>query len=247
MKIGKVGARIAMATEPGKLVVGVLMLIHFVLSWFVMSVVVFLRKDYGSRYLSWINILFGMFAVSLFTGLGNWFLSEGGHLSHTIEAAYYCVVGLSIYHRVVIWRKEKKGVRWHSYNPGQSLIRIPGVSEETVAKWIEPCVLFALAFVAGKFHDAPLRLWLLIGGVAVLVHEHVSYHMQRQNLLDMQDALIEQKNLSAVLAGKSVQQTQGYTIARSNRELIERTPEIRDAFQALPDEVKAILDKEVAA
>ena len=88
MKIGKVGARIAMATEPGKLVVGVLMLIHFVLSWFVMSVVVFLRKDYGSRYLSWINILFGMFAVSLFTGLGNWFLSEGGHLSHTIEAAY---------------------------------------------------------------------------------------------------------------------------------------------------------------
>ena len=147
---------------------------------------------------------------------------------------------------MVIWRKEKAGKLWHSYNPGESLIRIPGVSEETVAKWIEPGLLFALAYVAGKFHDTPLRLWLLIGAFAVLVHEHVSYHMQRQSLLDMQDALIEQKNLSAVLSGKPVQQTQGYTIAKSNIALLERSPEMRDAFSTLPDDMKAILDKEAA-
>ena len=246
MKLGKVGARIAMAAEPGKLVVGLMMLGHWILGWFVVSVVVFLRKGFGSRYMSWINILFGMTAVSLFTGVGNWFLSEGGHLSRMIEAAYYGVVGLSIYHRVVIWRKEKAGRLWHSYNPGESLIRIPGVSEETVAKWIEPAVLFALAYVANMFHDAPLRLWLLIGGFALLVHEQVSYHMQRQTLLDMQDALIEQKNWSAVMSGKPAQQTQGYTIAKSNLELLERSPEMRDAFSALPDDVKAILDKEAA-
>ena len=49
------------------------------------------------------------------------------------------------------------------------------------------------------------------------------------------------------MSGKPVQQTQGYTIAKSNLELLERSPEMRDAFSALPDDVKAILDKEVAA
>ena len=248
MKLGKVGSRIAMATEPGKLVFGLMMLMHWILGWFVMSVVVFLRRNYGERYLSWINILFGMTAVGLFTGFGNLILSQGSHhLSYTIELAYYGVVGLSVYHRVVIWRKNRRGQMWHSYNPGESWIRIPGLSEEAIAKWVEPFVLFALAYVANRFHDTPLRLWLLIGGFSLLVHEHVSYYMQRQQLLDMRDALIESRNWSGVMSGKPVQQTQGYTIARSNLELLDRTPEMKDAFQSLPDDVKAILDKEVAA
>lgn len=247
MKLGKAGANFAMATEPGKMVAGIMMLIHWILGWFVMSVVVFLRRQFGERYLSWINILFGMTAVGLFTGLGNWFLSQGSsHLSYTIEAAYYGVVGLSVYHRVVIWRKNKNGVLWHSYNPGTSLIQIPGVAEETIAKWIEPGVLFALAYVAGKFDDTPLRLWLLIGAFALLVHEQVSAYMQRQDFLNLRDAMIESRNRSAVMSGKPVQQTQGYTIARSNLEMLERTPELRDAFMELPDDLKAILDKEAA-
>ena len=71
--------------------------------------------------------------------------------------------------------------------------------------------------------------------------------MQRQQFLDMRDALIESQNWSGVMSGKPVQQTQGYTIAKSNLELLERSPEMKDAFSALPDDVKAILDKEVAA
>jgi hypothetical protein len=48
------------------------------------------------------------------------------------------------------------------------------------------------------------------------------------------------------MSGKPVQQTQGYTIAKSNLTMLERTPEMKDAFQALPDDMKAILDKEAA-
>ena len=247
MKLATTGKHFAMATDPGKLVFGFLMLLHWILGWFVMSVVVFFRKNFGERYLGWLNILFGMTAVGVFTGFGNVILSQGqAHLSRTIEFAYYGVVGLSVYHRVVIWRKNRAGQLWHSYNPGTSLIRIPGVGEETVAKWIEPAVLFGLAYVAGKFHDSPLQLWLVIGGFAVLVHEQVSYFMQRQQFLDMRDAMIESKNWGGVLAGKPVQQTQGYTIARSNLDMLERSPELRDAFTALPDDMKAILDKEAA-
>ena len=247
MKLGKVGFTYAMATEPGKLVFGILMFIHWVLGWFVMSVVVFLRKDFGERYLSWLNILFGMTAIGFFTGIGNVIFSQNAsHLSWTIELAYYGVIGLGVYHRVMIWRKNKRGAMWHSYNPGDSLIKQPGVSSETVAKWIEPFLLFAMAYVAEKFHDSPLRLWLTIGGFALLVHEQVSFYMQRQQFLNMRDAMIESKNWSAVMSGKPVQQTQGYTIAKSNLDMLNRNPEMQDAFSALPNDVRGILDKEAA-
>jgi hypothetical protein len=112
MKLGTTAKHIAMATEPGKLVFGILMLLHWILGWFVMSVVVFLRKNFGERYLGWLNILFGMTAVGIFTGFGNVILSQGqAHLSHTIEFAYYGVIGLSEYHRVVIRRLGNCGTR----------------------------------------------------------------------------------------------------------------------------------------
>jgi hypothetical protein len=245
MKIGKVGFQYATATEPGRLIFGILMLIHWVLSWFVMSVVVFFRRDFGERYLSWINIIFGVTAVGLFTGLGNWLLSSSGHMSKIIEIAYDLVVILSVYHRVIIWRKNKTGTLWHSYNPGRSWIQIPGLSQEAVAKWIEPCLLFALAYVASIYHDQPLRLWLFIGGFALLVHEQVSFYMQRQRILDMRDARIESMMWSHVMAGKPVQQTAGYAIAKSNIEIINQMAG-HDAFQELPEDVASILDKEVA-
>lgn len=247
MKLGKVGFTYAMATEPGKLVFGILTLVHWILGWFVMSVVVFLRRDFGERYLSWLNILFGMTAIGFFTGIGNLLLSQGStHLSWAIELAYYGVIGLGVYHRFIIWRKNKRGQLWHSYSPGSSLIRLPGVSVETIAKWIEPLVLFVMAFVAAELHDAPLRLWLIIGGFALLVHEQVSFYMQRQQFLDMRDAMIESRNWGAVMSGKPVEQTQGYTIAKSNRDILNGTPGLKDGFAGLSDEMKGIMDEEVA-
>ena len=244
MKLGKVGAGLAMATSAGKMIAGIMAIIHWVLGWFVASVVPFLRTNMGERYFSWINLMFGMTAVGLFTGLGNVILSQGQtHLSWTIELAYYGVLGLGVYHRFVIYRKNKRGVLWHSYCPGISLIRLPGVSVETVAKWIEPAVLFALAYIAGQFHDRPLCLWLNIGGFALLVHEQVAYYLQRQQLLDARDAMIESKNLGAVMAGRPMAQTAGYTIATSNLAIIEQSPEVKDSFSGLPNELRGIMDE----
>ena len=247
MKLGKVGAQIAMATDAGKTIFGIMMLIHWVLGWFVMSVVVFLRRDFGERYLSWVNILFGMTAIGFFTGIGNVLLSQGhNNLSWAIQLSYYGVVGLSVFHRVMIWRRNRKGELWHSYNPGTSLLQIPGLSEEAVAKWIEPAVLFFLSYLAGKLNDGPLHTWLLIGSFALLVHEQVSYHMQRQQFLDMRDALIESKNWSAVMSGKPPAQTHGYMIAHTNLEMLQQDPELQDAFTRLPEEMRAIMDREAA-
>ena len=248
MEIGKKSMHLAMATEPGKLIATVLMLVHFVLSWYVMSIVVLLRRNFGERYLSWVNIGFGLLAISLMSGFGNIVLSPANvHISHTIGIAYNIVVLASLYHRWVIWRRNKSGLMWHSYFSGYSWIQIPGISAETVQKWIEPILLLVLGSIAGHLHEPTLRLWLMVSGVAMLAHEQVAYFLQRQMILDMQDGIIEQRNWAQVMAGKDVRQTQGYTIAKSNLDVIAHNSDLRSAFETLPDDMKAILDKKEAA
>jgi len=241
MRIGKVGARFAMGTSAGQIVAGLMMLIHWILSWFVVSVVVLLRMDFGERYLSWINILFGISAVGLFTGFGNVILSQGqSHVSYTIEIAYSVVLIASVYHRVAIWRKNQRGEVYHSLNPGTSLIKLPWITEEAVAKWVEPAVLLMGSYIAGEMNDYPLKLWLLVSGIGLLVHEQISYFMQRSQFLDMRDAMIESRNWAAVIKGRPAQQCQGYHIAQSNLAILG------DVKDFTHEEIQALVNKEVS-
>ena len=247
MQLHKPAQRLIMGTDAGQMIAGILTLIFWVLGWFVMSVVPFLRKDFGERYMSWLNIVFGLTAIGFFTGIGNVLFSQGSnHVSWVIEVMYYGVIIMCVDHRVEIWRKNRRGELWHSYYAGTSLLRLPKVSVETTAKWIEPAVLFALAQVANAWHDRPLYLWLLIGAIAVFVHEQISFHMQRQQFLDMRDAMIASQNRSAAMSGQSAKQSHGFTIAASNLEILRRNPELKGEFGELPDDVKEILDEEAA-
>lgn len=221
MQIGKAVGKVATATSAGALVAGIFSLIYIALSFFVVSIVVFLRKDFGMRYLSVMNIFFGMFAIGWFTGVGNFIFSIGqDHVSYAIGIAYYGMIALAIYHRWSMRKKERNGQVMHSLYPGTSLIRLPGVSHETMAKWIEPALVILCGYIAGKMHDNPLRLWLMISGIGLFVHEQIAFHLQRENFLNMRDAMIESRNWSAAIQGKPAEQSQGYTIAASNREIL---------------------------
>ena len=184
MKLGKVGLKVAMSTGPGQLVMGFLSLIHWVLGWFVMSVVVFVRKDFGERYLSWVNIMFGAVAVGLFCGLGNMFISwkHGTEISRMIGVAYNLFLLCAIIHRVKIWRRNKRGEQWHSYNPGVSIFRIPRVSLETQSKWIDPAIIWTISVITYNLNDHTVTNWLQIGSLSLIIHEQVSYYPAKAGL-----------------------------------------------------------------
>lgn len=267
MKIGKTSHQIALQQDGYQKLVSILMLMHFVASWFVMSVVVFLRRDFGERYLSWVNLLFGYMIVAFFGGFGNAVIAyaSGESASQIIGPFALAFIGLSIYHRRRIQKRIKTGIEWHSRYSGTPLLKtldtsgkpwlkhITSLDEETINKWIEPGLILLLAILARNLHSTPMAVWLFLSGFSLLLHEHISYYLQREWVLDGQDARIEARYYQEAVAGKPAQETAGYTIARSHREIINATratkaePEhetkAADPFETLSPDLKNIMDK----
>lgn len=116
-------------------------LIMIVLSWFSITVEVFLRHSFGSRYLSVLRLLLAYFAFQVVEGLyfliaglfglGNpmsWFLSPpsfgalfGGNIhSFLYQTFLYGFFGLSALHLVAIAKRENQGREWHTASFGIS-------------------------------------------------------------------------------------------------------------------------------
>lgn len=248
MKLGKTGRKIAMSFEPWQQLEALAMILYWVCGWFVMSVVVFFRKDFGERYLSWINLFFGYIVVGLFTGsaLSLWNASNGSPVSAIMGAFYLAFVAASIAHRVAISRKNKAGQEWHSLYSGTPLLPVP-VPTEIMNKWVEPALLGLLGILMTLLHIGMIAIWLFIAALALALHEQISYHLQRQQLLDLRDARIEAKYWQAAMSGKPAKESKGFVIASSNIELLDRSPGLRDAFSSLAPELQSIMDRPEAA
>src|SRR6202021_1083737 len=131
-------------TEQWKMYEVVLAILSLVSGCFAISIVPFVRKDFGERYLGWLNLFFGYTVVANFTFLGTLFAGLAGAFLHVgiggapiMRLFWLAFVGLSIYHRREIARKNKAGIKWHSMYLGTSLLPLP-FSAEFVYKFAEP-------------------------------------------------------------------------------------------------------------
>jgi hypothetical protein len=248
MKLAKTGRKIALAFEPWRAMEFALMALLWTSGWFVVSVIVFLRKDFGERYLSWLNLFFGYVVVGVFTesAVSIFGGANGNHISMVMASFYVTFIGLSILHRRVISKRNKAGSEWHSLYSGTPLLPIP-VTTETMNKWIEPAILAAGGAVMGLFHVGLISIWLFVSAFALALHEQISYHLQRDQFLDLRDAGIEAKYWQAAMSGRSAVESRGFTIAASNVELIHKTPGMTEIFANLAPELRAIMDTAEAA
>lgn len=249
MRLAKMGNQLAQASSSYRTFQFFGLVALWVLGWHAISVQVFTRRSFGQRYLSLMNVLFGITAIGIYSGFGNILIGNLAHepFSGLMELLYTAAICLSAYHLAVIWWKNRKGVIWHSMYSGEpngsSLLAFTGLSEGTLKQWIEPLVLFTLAYVAGNSHEHAVAVWLNIGGFSVFVHETLAAHMERAQLLDLRDAMIEANYRMKVMSGKQVRQEQGFSMSQSSVELMRQTPEISDE---LPEDVRGMLDREVA-
>jgi hypothetical protein len=207
-----------------------------------MSVVVFLRKDFGKDYVNWVNLFFGYSAIGFFVQLGMW---ESGLYATSRYASltylfYLAFIILSIGHRWEAMRKRKKGIKWHTEYSGTSLIKLP-VSRDVMNKWIEPAVVFAAAVFMYMIHNRAMEAWLALASVALLLHEHISYFLQEQKVDELADAQIEAEYWKAAMEGKPSPETGGFVIASSTIHLLNRTPDVKDAFANLAPDLKKIM------
>lgn len=208
---------------------------------FSISVVPFLRKDFGERYLGWLNLYFAYGVVSSFVIFGNLLSAFSRHGSSTLMPLFgFAFIGMSLYRRLEIAQKNNAGVEWHSMYAGTSLLPLP-FSQEKIYKFFEPAVVFVVGCILKNFSGA-VGLWLMISAFSLLINNHIIFYNERQAVLDLRDAQIEAKYFSPAMKGKPARETAGFVVAESSIRLIGKDARLQRAFDELSVELKSLLD-----
>lgn len=222
-------------------------LLSLVSSCFAISVVPFLRKDMGERYFGWLNLFFGYTVIANFMFLGSLLAMAFGMVGRRLPLSpqlmmvfWLSFIGLSLYHRREITRKNNAGVEWHSMYIGTSLLPVP-LSAEKIHKFVEPGLVFAAGYFLYDF-SGQVGLWLMLAAGGLFVNNHIVYYNERQAILDLRDAEIEAKYFSDALRGKPARETAGFVVAESTLKLIGQDARLQDAFASLSSELKGLID-----
>jgi len=221
-------------------------LLSLISACFAVSVVVFIRKDFGERYLGWLNLFFGYTVVANFTFLGGMIAAMTGRGGQQFMLLFWLAfIVMSLYRRWQITRRNNAGVEWHSMYIGSSILPLP-FSEEKIYKFFEPAIVFAVGYMFWGL-SGQVGLWLMIGGVALLVNNHIVFYNERRSILDLRDAQIEAKYLGAALSGKPAKETAGFVVAESSVKLMRQEASLKGAFDNLSPELKEVLDTKSGA
>jgi len=248
MKLYGEARELLKGTEQWRMFEFFLSLLSLISGCFAVSVVVFTRKDFGERYLSWLNLFFGYTVVANFLFLGTMLMSLTGMFYRRAPLSspklmflfWLAFIVMSIYRRVEISRKNNAGVAWHSMYAGTSLLPLP-FSQEKIYKFFEPVTVFAIGHFLWNL-SPQVGLWLEVSAIALYVNNHIIYHNERRALLDIRDAEIESKFMSAALSGKPARETAGFVVAESSIKLMNHDAGLKEAFGNLSPELKDVLD-----
>ena len=213
-----------------------LFLIYWISGFFTMSVVVFLRRDFGERYLSWLN-LYAAWTTVIMGIVWSAFLSSFSGNRGVATGAWpimlfvLAFIGTSLYHRYRIAKRRQAQIPWHSFGNGiphlQALFArwnlVP--TREAINKWFEPLLLLLLSWPVGWF-SGPLGTWLFICAIAVAVREQVEYFYAYQAILDQVDATIEALYMKEAVLGSPPERAAGFTIPRGGARLLKSVAEV---------------------
>ncbi len=248
MKLTNEGRSVFGGTDVWQKSEWILALVSLVSGCFAISIVPFIRKDFGERYLGWLNLFFGYTVVANFLFLGTLIAGLGGPFFHIgiggapfMQLFWLAFVALSIYHRREIARKNKAGEKWHSMYLGTSILPLP-FSREIVYKFAEPGLVIGAGYFLSGISTLP-GVWLMIAGASLFINNHIIYHNQRQAILDIRDSEIEARNMSKAFAGRPANETGGLFVAESSMDLIRKDAGLQEAFRNLSPELKQVLDE----
>lgn len=182
-----------------------------VLDWFCTGAEVFLRYDFGERYLSPIR-LYLAYSIMLLFPLVPMIAGARTRLYWFIFVAF---IGLGIYHRFRIWQRERQGIAWHSRSFGVSwLSKVLPVDDWTLYRYVEPGICLLLGAIVWRYVNGVVGAWLTINGFVLLIKNYILYFQHRERILDMIDARIEASYMQNIMAGAPKQQTAGYSMVR---------------------------------
>ncbi len=112
------------ALDAWQLLKNLVIIVYWIAGWFTMSITVFLRRNFGERYLSWPNLYCGYSVMSMVVFFGQTMLYEKGIASGgsamALQLLFMGFIGLSLFHRFIIYRRNRQGGLWYSYSGGEA-------------------------------------------------------------------------------------------------------------------------------
>lgn len=165
-------------------------LMDLVIRSLAVSAEVYLHRCFGARYLGasafLALIIIPFFAVP--------FPGENPGLLY-VFAAFYCM--LLLWNRLARAGQPSPGPRVHTHYNGQPrLLRLlPFLGEQTIKYTVEPLFTFLMGALALKTCK-PLGLYLMVSGLALAATNVVNKARAREQLDDLTDSYLEQKDLA---------------------------------------------------
>jgi hypothetical protein len=185
------------------------------LSWLSVTLELFVRFNFGERYLSWLRLFLGLMIMELTTLVPRMIFAMipflGGPTGSFSPLFFRAAICLGIYHQWRIWRRNRQGIAWHSNSFGVSRLSFLPVSDWMLYRFVEP----GLCFIAGmliKFIDPVTGIWVILASVALFVKNQMVFNAQRGRLLDVIDARIESAAMQGALEGRPKQETAGFSV-----------------------------------
>jgi len=111
-----------------------------------------------------------------------------------------------------------------------------------VLSFSSPCTLPLVPGYLGYMSGVSSSRGRTLGAAGLFVNNHIVFYHERRTILNMRDAQIEARYLSAALSGKPVSETAGFAVAESSIRLVGQDARLKEAFANLSEELKSLLD-----
>lgn len=203
----------------------VVAIIGFILSWWAVSLEVFIRRDFGERYFSFTRLFMG-FTVMATTASGfqlgamnspSLLERYGGYAFFQVLYFGYAIAAL-IHWGFIQWRAFR-GIPWYSMSFGRSWLSLlpfaNKVDDWVLYRWVEPGIFIVLGYIMTKFNGtASAGWWILIAAIALFLKNRIAYGHARNLELDSLDAEIIAENIIASRRGAPTKDTSGFKAVR---------------------------------
>jgi len=149
-----------------------------------LTVMVFLRRKIGYRFLDPMRIFIMTMLLSILMGTDFLYLRHSPSLPSLFILA---MIGCTVWQRRSRWKEIKQGIRWHSRSRGVSHFSFLPFNEWTIRRFVDPAACAAI----GAIIPSPLGHYLVFSAVCLFVFEMWDFDQMISRTLDTLDSLID--------------------------------------------------------
>lgn len=162
----------------------------FVVHTLATSLVVFLRKDFGHRFL-------GLQAAAVLVAVPLFAAAWPNHDLQPLFLFLLAYLGACLIARIDIARRARRGGQEHSYYSGRPRLAalLPRIDERTLKRGVEPLVAILGGVLLMPWNE-PLGVYVFIAGWALLFSGGIVQQLEQHRSQQLYDAYLEQQYVS---------------------------------------------------